>query len=51
MANTNMGCVVQWMDAYPNAKSYVCPGGKKKYPDVNYTQVSALGHMHVLVAL
>lgn len=31
----------QWIDAYPDAKSYVCPGGKKKYPNVKYTQVSA----------
>lgn len=28
----------QWIDAYPDAKSYVCPGGMKKYPDVDYTQ-------------
>lgn len=29
---------VQWLDAYPNAKGYICPGGKKKYPDVSYSQ-------------
>lgn len=40
---------VQWIDAYPDAKSYVCPGGMKKYPDVNYTQVSThLCHMHIV---
>lgn len=47
-----MSHAVQWIDAYPDAKSYVCPGGKKKYPDINYTQVSpGLGRMHILVAL
>lgn len=43
---------VQWIDAYPEAKSYVCPGGMKKFPDITYTQVSAWsGHevyMHSL---
>ncbi|KAL3138407.1 hypothetical protein ABBQ32_006203 [Trebouxia sp. C0010 RCD-2024] len=28
----------QWIDAYPDAKSYVCPGGMKKFPDITYTQ-------------
>ena len=40
---------VQWIDAYPDARSYVCPGGMKKYPDVKYTQVSTLpGPMNIL---
>lgn len=29
---------MQWLDAYPDAKGYVCPGGKKKYPNVRYSQ-------------
>lgn len=40
---------VQWIDAYPDAKSYVCPGGMKKFPDITYTQVSAWSGREVYV--
>ena len=47
-----MATGVQWIDAYPDAKSYVCPGGMEKFPDITYTQVSARtcqkGYMHIL---
>lgn len=33
-----MWAAVQWLDAYPTATGYVCPGGKKQYPDTNYSQ-------------
>lgn len=49
IANTIKAHVVQWIDAYPDAKSYVCPGGMKKYPDVDYTQVSTHScHTHIV---
>ena len=28
----------QWIDAYPSATSYVCPGGKDKFPSIPYDQ-------------
>ena len=52
LASTNMGHVVQWINAYPDAKSYVCPGGKKKHPDIKYTQVRPLIIiLHILAVL
>lgn len=48
VASTDKIHTLQWIDAYPDAKAYVCPGGMKKYPDVSYTQVSTnLCHMHI----
>lgn len=29
-------CWLQWIEAYPNATSYVCPGGQAKLKDIPY---------------
>ena len=34
----NLEASTQWIDAYPGATSYVCPGGKAKFPDIPYDQ-------------
>lgn len=41
---------LQWIDAYPNAKSYVCPGGLQKYPDIKYSQVYTQRPVALLMA-